>query len=132
MLYMRLAMIQSLHTVSGDAKYATMTSLVFYFCKSESLVNVQWHEEKRSRQVCCSNELQRYLYRRNVLSGVNHSTQDAAPAAVAVLPPRLLGLPRDVRFLEFWDLEMSPPPSMNLISSSILRESNALLLLCDW
>lgn len=28
MLYMRLAMIQSLHTVSGDAKCAEMTSLV--------------------------------------------------------------------------------------------------------
>lgn len=48
-------------------------------------------------------------------------------AAPTVEPPRRLGLPRVDRFFVGFGFEISPPPSINLISSSMLRESLNLL-----
>ncbi len=48
-------------------------------------------------------------------------------AAPMVAPPRRRGLPRVVRFLAGEAFDISPPPSMNLMSSSMLRESLNLL-----
>lgn len=51
----------------------------------------------------------------------------AHATAPIVAPPRRRGLPRAVRFLACEGFDMSPPPSMNLMSSSMLRESLNLL-----
>ena len=63
------------------------------------------------------------VHGRRIVVGLSLLAQAVAPT---VDPPRRLGFVRALRFFDVL-LEASPPPSMNLINSSMLRESKAPL-----